>query len=144
MAKEIIKEIIIFLLLLVSIALLLGVVFYDYLPNNKALPIEPKPYTLPADIQQEIRSVEEQGKNIIKTYSVDSTDLKIYEGTSQYKKGKSNPFAPNDSAPSNTSDGNSTGGDNTTSGDNNTNTSGNETTGKGSSVGNFFEDPDKK
>ena len=36
--KSIIKEIFIILLLCIAIALIFGVVFYDYIPNNKVVP----------------------------------------------------------------------------------------------------------
>lgn len=32
------------------------------------------------------------GENIIKTYQIDSSDLKLYESKSDYNKGKVNPF----------------------------------------------------
>ena len=38
MVKSIIKEIIIMLLLCVAILLILGVLFYDYIPSNKVVP----------------------------------------------------------------------------------------------------------
>ena len=38
MVKSIIKEIIIILLLLLAVILALGVLFYDYIPNNKSVP----------------------------------------------------------------------------------------------------------
>ena len=40
MAKNIIKEIIIMLLLCLAIILILGVILYEYVPSNKILPEE--------------------------------------------------------------------------------------------------------
>ncbi|MCL2341698.1 MAG: hypothetical protein FWC53_01155 [Firmicutes bacterium] len=87
MIKAVIKEIIIFLLLLVSIALILGILFYDYMPINKTVPSKVEPYNIPADIQNELNTAEEQNQNVIKTYSIDSSAL------TTYNKGKVNPFA---------------------------------------------------
>jgi uncharacterized SAM-binding protein YcdF (DUF218 family) len=38
MFKSVIKEILIMLLLCVAIVLILGVIFYNYIPTNKAIP----------------------------------------------------------------------------------------------------------
>ena len=108
MIKAVIKEIIIFLLLLVSIALILGILFYDYMPINKTVPSKVEPYNIPADIQNELNTAEEQNQNVIKTYSIDSKAL------STYNKGKINPFAvyvPEDNTTDNT---NTTANNNTT------------------------------
>ena len=49
MAKTIIKEIIIMLLLCLAIILVLGVLLYEYVPSNKLIPEEVS-YTTPQDI----------------------------------------------------------------------------------------------
>jgi len=112
MIKSIIKEIIIFLLLLVSIALILGILFYDYMPINKTVPSKVVPYNIPADIQSEINVSTEDSQNVVKTYSIDSRALSAYDN------GKDNPFAPydaNTAASSNTNTGNTASGGNNTS-----------------------------
>ena len=43
--KSVLKEIIIILLLCCAICLILGVVFYDYIPTNKVIPSTVEPYT---------------------------------------------------------------------------------------------------
>ena len=53
MAKTVIKEIFIFLLLLLVIALVLGIMFYDYIPNNKTVPTALKQYELATEAQEE-------------------------------------------------------------------------------------------
>ena len=53
MVKSIIKEIIIMLLLCVAILLILGVLFYDYIPSNKVVPSKIA-YSTPENIQEEI------------------------------------------------------------------------------------------
>jgi len=104
MAKNIIKEIGIGLLLLISIALLLGILLYDYFPNNKTVPIEIQAYNMPDDIKLELEEAMPEEQNIVRTYYIDSTDLNAYESTNDYDKGKANPFAENSSNTQNTSD----------------------------------------
>ena len=58
MAKTIIKEIIIMLLLCLAIILVLGVLLYEYVPSNKIIPEEVS-YTTPQDIQEELSKSED-------------------------------------------------------------------------------------
>jgi hypothetical protein len=94
MVKTVIKEIIIFLLLLVSLALLLGILLYDYIPTTREIPARAISYSLPKEIQEELDKIlsSERAETIEKTFSVDSTDLINYERTNQYDRGKVNPF----------------------------------------------------
>lgn len=93
MAKTILKEVIIFLLLLIVIALVLGVLFYDYIPNNKIVPTALKPYELSEEAQEELNeTMSRSSENIVKTYYIDSSDLSVYASTKDYNKGKVNPF----------------------------------------------------
>lgn len=122
MAKTIIKEIFIFLLLLVVIALVLGVIFYDYVPNNKVVPTALKPYQLTEEVREELNeTMSRSSENIVKTYYIDSSDLSAYATTKDYNKGKVNPFE--DYTSENTTN-NTTNNTNTK----NTNTTGNKTT----------------
>ena len=73
MAKKVIKEIIIILLLCLAIILVLGVLLYEYVPINKIIP-EAVSYTTPEDISEEINK--EVDPIPIMTYSTNSTDLK--------------------------------------------------------------------
>lgn len=92
--KTIIKEIGIVLLLLLAVSLLLAIVFYDYIPNNKTLPVKIQAYDVPEDIKKEISEagLNEQ-QNIVHIYFIDDKDLDVYESTNDYNKGKANPFA---------------------------------------------------
>lgn len=93
MAKNIVKEIIIILLLALAIILILGVLLYRYTSYNKVLPEEVS-YTTPENIKEELASsnnVEEQQP--ILTYEVTASDLKTYEKTKEYVSGRRNPFA---------------------------------------------------
>ena len=112
MAKTIIKEIIIVLLLCLAIILLLGILLYEYVPMAKTIP-NPVSYTTPENVKQELAdSSSIDDSQIIRTYEVDSTDLNNYKRIQDYKPGKANPFSSYDPTADNTT--NSTNGTNTT------------------------------
>jgi hypothetical protein len=93
MAKNIIKEIIIMLLLCLAIILILGVILYEYVPSNKILPEEIS-YVTPQNIKEELKnsdSIEED--KVILTYEIDESDLTNYQKIKDYKPGKVNPFS---------------------------------------------------
>ena len=56
--KSILKEILIILLLCIAICLILGLIFYDYIPTNKVVPSTVEAYktsnTIKDEISQEI------------------------------------------------------------------------------------------
>ena len=107
MVKSIIKEIIIMLLLCVAILLILGVLFYDYIPTNKVIPTK-EAYSTPENVKAEIN---EQITELEKTeisYEVTDADLNIYKQSSSYKPGKSNPFALSNSTGGNNANGGNT------------------------------------
>lgn len=148
MAKNVIKEIIILLLLCLAIILLLGILLYDYVPMSKTVP-NPVSYTTPEDVQQELAtSSDVDNSQIILTYEVDSTDLNNYERINDYQPGKANPFSSYETSGENTTtNGSATGGNSTSSGSNssssnnsNTSSSGNTTT----SGGEYFQDKGTK
>lgn len=92
MVKSIIKEIIIILLLLLAIVLALGVLFYDYIPTNKTVP-SVATYTTSETIKNELAEEETKEDEVIVTYEITASDLKTYEKTKDYTKGKVNPFS---------------------------------------------------
>lgn len=148
MAKNVIKEIIILLLLCLAIILLLGILLYEYVPMSKTVP-NPVSYTTPEDVQQELASSSDvDNSQIILTYEVDSTDLNNYERINDYQPGKANPFSSYETSGENTTtNGSATGGNSTSSGSNssssnnsNTSSSGNTTT----SGGEYFKDKGTK
>lgn len=103
MIKSIIKELFIMILLCIAIILILGILFYDYIPSNKVIPVK-EAYETPNDVKEEIN---EQITEIEKTeisYEVTEKDLKLYKQTSSYKPGKPDPFAEltNENANTNT------------------------------------------
>lgn len=93
MFKSVIKEIFIMLLLCIAIVLILGVIFYNYIPSNKAIPNKLEAYTTPENIKAEIEQEITETKQEEITYQIDSTDLKLYKSTHGYTTGKSNPFS---------------------------------------------------
>ena len=134
MIKTIIKELIIFLLLLVTVALLIGVLLYDYMPTNKEVPEKQEAYILDRDVQDELKTpLSFTQDNIIKTYSINGADLRNYEHTEQYDKGKINPFEQYTPPPASTpeEEGGTPTGNNTTNNNNN------------GGVGNFYENGHK-
>lgn len=96
MAKNIIKEIIIMLLLCLAIILVLGVLLYEYVPSHKIIPDEVS-YTTPENIKEELsKSDGVDDEQVILTYSIDATDLNNYERINTYVAGKPNPFSSYD------------------------------------------------
>lgn len=97
MAKTIIKESLIVLLMIVAIALLLVFAFYDYIPLNKPIPVQVKSYEMSNEIKEEIGKNAITGEQtIVKTYTIESTELSVYEKNKDYNAGKYNPFALDD------------------------------------------------
>ena len=118
--RSIIKEIFIILLLCIAIALIFGVVFYDYIPNNKVVPSTVEAYKTSNTIKDEI-NMELVGNFQIDDampYEITDSDLTIRKQDKSYEPGKANPFATSsESATGNTTNGNTI----TPSGNNNTN-----------------------
>ena len=92
MAKKMIKEMMIMLLLMLAIILILGVLLYEYVPSNKIIP-DTVSYTTPEAVQEELSKSEDvENDEVILTYSVDSTDLDNYERINTYVPGKPTQF----------------------------------------------------
>ena len=92
MAKNIIKEIIIVLLLALAIILILGVLLYEYVPANKIIP-EKVSYTTPENVKTELQTdTNIDDTQVVVTYQIDSTDLNNYKKIQEYVPGKKNPF----------------------------------------------------
>lgn len=137
MAKTIIRELIIVLLLCLAIILLLGILLYEYVPMAKTIP-NPVSYTTPEDVKKELASTSDIDESqIIMTYEVDSTDLNNYKRIQDYKPGKANPFSSYETTEGNTTTGNGNSANNGSSG---TNTTQENTT----SGGQFFQDKGTK
>lgn len=134
MIKNVIKEIGIAIMLLVAIALILSIIFYEYIPNNKTVPIAVKPYVISEEIQEELKeSINQEDQNIVMTKYISNDELDVYESKKGgYNKGKSNPFADYSN---NETNNNTQTTDNTTTNKNSVNTS--------SSANNRIENTDR-
>jgi len=128
-SAEIIKDLIISILIVVCIIVILSVIFYDKISLSKVIP-ESEEYILTEEMQEGIEeSIVEESKEVVTKYYIDAADLKKYEKTNEYNKGKKNPFAveeiPVDTTIDNTTD------------NNNSSSTNNEST-------NFYEDDGTK
>ena len=92
MIKSVIKEIVIILLLSITIVLLLGILFYEYIPINKVIP-EKEAYITPKEVKNEIEEEIIESEKVEVTYEVTDSDLNIYKQSGSYLAGKSDPFA---------------------------------------------------
>lgn len=152
MAKNVIKEIIIVLLLCLAIILILGILLYEYVPMTKTIP-NPVAYTTPEEVKEELETSSDVDESqIVMTYEVDSADLNNYERVNNYQPGKANPFSSYETGSStegqNTTTGNSSTGGSSSSNNNgttgntsSTTTNDDETTTSG---GQFFQDKGTK
>ena len=115
----IIKDLIISILLVACIIIILSIVFYDNISLGKVIP-ESEEYVLPENMEQEIQDSNlEEIEEVIVNYYIGAKDLKKYEKTKEYDKGKANPFAiesssinnidSNNNSLSNNNQGNNTG-----------------------------------
>lgn len=124
MIKNIIKEGIIVLIILIAIALILSILLYEYIPSNKTVPVAIQEYELPEEIKNDLsETINEEQANIVKTLYIGSSDLDRYESSKEYNKGKANPFADYSVDEGNTSNNSSTtgGSANTSNSNNNSN-----------------------
>ena len=155
MAKNVIKEIIIILLLCLAIILILGILLYEYVPMTKTIP-NPVSYTVPEEVETEIQDTSD---DVLLSFnndseSIDSTELNNYERINNYQPGKANPFSSYEDTTStsgeNTTTGNSsTGGSsssttNSTGTNNSNNSTGNNNSETTTSGGKFFQDKGTK
>lgn len=125
MAKTIVKEIIIILLLCLAIILVLGVLLYEYIPNDKIIP-EAVAYITPESVKEELNNAETVDESqIIRTYTLDSTDLNNYKRVDSYVPGKPNPFSSYQTNGQTSNQGSGTGSSGTSSGSSNNNSNSN-------------------
>ena len=147
MAKNVIKEIIIVLLLALAIILILGVLLYRYTSYNKVLPEEVS-YTIPENIKQELAtSTNPETEQPILTYEVTASDLKTYQRTKEYVQGRRDPFASvEDTTTQNATSGNTATGSQTTGNTNSSSSSSSNSSSSSSSNSNAEDErffPDK-
>ena len=135
MIKSVLKEVFIILLLSIAILLILGILFYDYIPMNRVIP-EREAYSTPNEIKDEINETITEAEKVEVTYEVTDSDLNIYKQSGRYVEGKANPFTLEESTPTETTDGNNGNGNNSDTNDNNNE----ETNVDKNSTGTFFND----
>lgn len=135
MLKSVIKEVFIILLLSIAILLVLGILFYDYIPTNRVVPTK-KAYSTPEEVKNEIEEVVTETEKVEVSYEVTDADLNIYKQTGSYTEGKANPFAL-ESTTNETNDENGNTNTNDNHKDDNNNNS--DTVDK-NSTGTFFND----
>lgn len=140
MLKSVIKEIFIILLLSIAIVLILGILFYDYIPINKVIP-DREAYTTPENVRNEIDETITEAEKVEVTYEVTDADLNIYKQTGTYTEGKANPFALESETVDNTNGGTDNNNTNTDVNNPNENTNDNGTTTTDpNSTGTFFNE----
>lgn len=132
--KELLKDIGISFLIVIAITLLIMVVFYNKISIGRVIP-NTEEYTLSEELKNEIEQENlDENSEIIKTYELDASDLKEYEKTNEYNKGKKNPFSAETSGTTN----------NTTTNSSSTTNDANETAENTSSSTNFYDDDGTK
>ena len=142
MAKSIIKELIIVLLLCLAIILVLGILLYEYVPVSKTIPNEVS-YTTPEEVKEELLTSSDVDENqIVMTYEIDSTDLNNYKKIQNYKPqaSGSNAGSSQTSGQNTTTSTNTSNGSDTSSSSNSSQSTDNTTT----SGGKFFQDTGTK
>lgn len=134
MGKSLAKEIIIGLLLCLAILLVLAVMMYSFIPNNKVIP-EPITYSAPEEAKNVLNEAAMDSSQVILTYEVNSSDLSTAQRTNDYNPGKVNPFSSYQVQQATPAEG---GNSNTGSGSSGSSASGNSTSGRtsGSTAGN--------
>ena len=126
MKKTVMKEIIIMLLLCLAILLVLGVLFYDYIPSNKIVPNKVA-YTTPENISSELTEDINNGAMVNITYQLDDSQIDVSKKNKEYDPGKQNPFDTFTPATTNTVGANTTGANGSQSNGGQSNTSSNPT-----------------
>ena len=126
MGKSIAKEIIIGLLLCLAILLVLAVMMYSFIPNNKVIP-EPIKYSAPEEVKKVLDEAATDSSQVILTYEVNSSDLSLAQRTNDYNPGKVNPFSSYQVQQATPEEGENTAAGGSTSG---SSTSGNSTPGR--------------
>lgn len=145
--KSLSKELFIMALLIMIVVFMVGIIFYEYMPNNKTVP-EPITYSTSSAttaVLQEIAdstsigstSDDVETQSIIKSYSIGSKELSTAASKQSYTSGKTDPFAEY-TGTTNTTNGNTTDTNTTTT----TSTQGNSS--NSSSTGTFFESSNSK
>ncbi len=95
MSKTIFKETFIILLTCVAIGLIIAIIFYQYMPNNRVIPSKVSAYATPDNVKEEIKNADDQYDlaQQTQTYTITDADLTLYRKNQSYNPGKADPFA---------------------------------------------------
>lgn len=90
---KIVKEIFIMCLLCLAIVIILGVLFYEYIPSAQTFP-KPLKYEKDENIVEILKETETTTNTqiVLKSYNINQDDLNLYK-QQDYDAGKTNPFA---------------------------------------------------
>ena len=103
MGKSVVKEIFILALLTMVIIFILCILFYDYIPTNRSVPSAIE-YVADSKVKESLKSVKYESStgssdntseksSLLKSYSIDASDLKNYASQKDYESGKTDPFS---------------------------------------------------
>ena len=140
--RSIFKEICIMILLCVAIVLVLGVIFYDSLPQNKVVPNKLAAYNTEENVLEEINEEVTAMNKVEVTYEIKGSDLTLYKQSHSYTPGKPDPFSA--SVSTNTANPNGGSANNTSQNNNQSNANGNATNTDQNSTGTFFNNTGHK
>ncbi len=97
--KELLKDIGISFLIVIAITLLIMIIFYNKISIGRVIP-KAEEYVLNEELKNELEQENiDEDSEIIKTYELEASELKQYEKTNEYNKGKKNPFSAETTGP---------------------------------------------
>lgn len=117
MEKGVLKQVLITLLVLIALILVLAIIFYQFLPTNKIVPVKVTEYKTPESVSQEINdnTSEQEFSSVNELLEITDSDLSKYKSTKSYNPGKSDPFSEVEEDPTGAVDISSTGSKSSTS-----------------------------
>lgn len=90
--KNFIKEMVIFVLIIIALILIVAIFMYSYSPTGKLIPNKVS-YQTPENIKEEISSSDiEKTTPVTITYELDETQINNSKKSGSYNSGKQNPF----------------------------------------------------
>ena len=94
--KNALKEMIIFVVLCLVVVIILAIMFYNFNPSGKVVPSKVT-YAAPSTVKEELQDAADASQTTIKmedkVYTIDGTDLNVYQKNKSYNSGNSNPFS---------------------------------------------------
>lgn len=117
MEKGVLRQVLITLLVLIALILVLAIIFYQFLPTNKIVPVKVTEYKTPESVSQEINdnTSEQEFRSVNELLEITDSDLSKYKSTKSYNPGKSDPFSEVEEDPTGAVDISSTGSKSSTS-----------------------------